>query len=541
MSRLNILMITTHDINPHLGTYAGVWPGAEQSVTPHLDRLAAEGIRFDSAFAAAPVCAPSRSAMMTGCYPTSIGTMHMRTRAVPPADVRLLPEIFRAAGYYTTNRFFTDYQIAVPAVAFDDISPTAHWRGRAEGQPFFAQFHGMRTHESQIYLDDEAFAEATKDVRDDQRHDPAEMMIPPYYPDTPEFRKSWARYLDLITQMDIETGQLLAELEEDGLVDETLVVFVSDHGLGMPRAKRWATESGLREPLIMRCPGVIEAGTVEESIVSLVDLAPTLLTAAGIAVPEVMQGTPLLGSAARPRYVFGGRDRMDEQEDTVRTVRDERFRYIRNYHPDRSGMQHHEYADAMSTWHEFRRLLFEEADQLARGEVPDRLTPLQRSIVAAARPEEELYDVLADPHEEVNLAGNPAFREDLVRLSGALDEWQRELGDLGMIPEPELIESWRPGGQQRVTAAPDIEVSDGRARISCATPGALLGWIPVSEAAGPTPHVQENPDPWTTMLGVDPDRRPWRLCDGSVPVDEPILVKAWRLGYASSAEVEVHL
>ena len=293
--RPNILWISTHDINPHLGAYAGVYPGAEAAVTPNLDRLAAEGARFDRAFATAPVCAPARSSIVTGMFPTAIGTMHMRTRAVPPPEVRLLPEYFREAGYYVTNNWFTDFQVEVPAPAYDDCSPTAHWRNRPDpGRPFFAEFHGLITHESQIYLDDDEFAQRTSHVPQEARHDPDTVTLPPYHPDTPVFRRSWARYLDLITEMDHGVGELLAQLEEDGLAEDTIVVFWSDHGLGMPRGKRWAYDSGLHEPLIMRWPGVVAPGTVRDELVHVMDLAPTMLAAAGIAVPEHMQAVPFL-------------------------------------------------------------------------------------------------------------------------------------------------------------------------------------------------------------------------------------------------------
>src|SRR5262249_52760426 len=162
-----------------------------------------EGARFDNAFAAAPICAPSRSAIMTGCFPTAIGTMHMRTKAVPPPEVRLFTEYFRQAGYYVTNNWFTDFQVPVPLSAFDDCSETPHWRNRPDpGQPFFATFHGMATHESQIYLDDDAFAARTSHVAEADRHDPAQAPLPPYYPGTEVFSRSWARYNDLITEMD---------------------------------------------------------------------------------------------------------------------------------------------------------------------------------------------------------------------------------------------------------------------------------------------------------------------------------------------------
>ncbi len=358
--RPNILWISTHDINPHLGAYTGVFPGAEYAITPNLDRLAREGVRFDNAFAAAPVCAPSRSSIMTGCFPISIGTMHMRAMAVPPPEVRLLPEYFRENGYYTTNNVFTDFQVPVPDSTFDDLSPTAHWRDRPTADtPFFSAFHGLITHESRIYLDDADFAATTANVPDEARHDPDAAPLPPYYPDTEVFRRSWARYNDLITEMDHWAGDILRQLDEDGLTDNTIVVFWSDHGLGMPRGKRWINEAGLHEPLIVRWPGRLEPGSSSD-LVQLMDLAPTMLTLAGLPVPAHMQGSAFISADGRlvaepNEYVYASRDRMDEQEDTSRSVRDKRFRYIRNYHPDRSPMQYCDYPDHLATWREMRR------------------------------------------------------------------------------------------------------------------------------------------------------------------------------------------
>lgn len=539
MSRPHVLWISTHDINPHLGCYADVWPGAQDASTPHLDRLAAEGARYDNALAVAPVCAPSRSSIMTGCFPTAIGTMHMRTKAVPPPDVRLLPEIFRAAGYWVSSTPFTDFQVQTPPVVFDECSPSAHWRHRPDpAQPFFLMVHGMTTHESQIYLDDDAFAAATARLRPEQRHDPDRVSLPPYHPDTEVFRTSWARYHDLVSAMDHEVGDLLAELDEDGLAQDTIVVFWSDHGLGMPRAKRWASEAGLREPLIVRWPGRVAAGQGRAELVHLLDLAPTMLTLCGIEVPEVMHGRPFLDPEGRPlapnRYLYGGRDRMDEQEDTVRTVRDERYRYVRNLHPDRSGMQHLSYADHLHTWAELRRLHVAEAARLAGGELPDELTPLQRSVLAPGRAAEELYDLVADPHETTDLAGSAEHGEALRRLRAALDEWSAEHPDLGLLPERELLAQWSPDGERPVTATPSPHVVGGQVHVACETEGALLGWTDV-----PPGDHESAPDPLATVVGspVDDGRR-WRLVTGpvAVPGGGPLWFRAWRLGYRDSGD-----
>ncbi|HKU12303.1 MAG TPA: sulfatase, partial [Sinomonas sp.] len=492
MKQPNIVWISTHDINPDLGCYVGVWPGAEYAVTPNLDRLAAEGARFDAAFAAAPICAPARSAIMTGCFPTAIGTMHMRTKAVPPPEVRLVPEYFRAAGYWTANNVFTDFQVDLPPTVFDECSPNAHWRNRPNpGQPFFAAFHGMATHESQIYLDDAGFAKATSHVPDEDRHDPAAAPVPPYYPDTEVFRTAIARYFDLITEMDAWVGGILAQLEEDGLAEDTIVVFWSDHGRGMPRAKRWPNEAGLREPLIVRWPGRIGPGTTVADLVHTMDLAPTMLAAAGLPVPSHMHGVPFLnsdGTLVRTpnEFAFGGRDRQGEAEDTSRTVRNSRYRYIRHYHPDRPQMQHNDYPDRLSTWAELRRFAFEESNQLGSGERRSLLSAVQRTLVASNKPPEELYDLASDPHETRNLAADPAHAAVLARMRQALQAWQERYGDLGLIDEETLIEGWRPGGHAHATAAPIVAVASEGLAAACATVGASIAWT-----ADPPGQVRE--------------------------------------------------
>lgn len=539
MNRPNIVWISTHDINPDLGCYTGVWPGAEYAVTPNLDRLAAEGARFDRAFASAPVCAPARSAIMTGCFPTVIGTMHMRTKAVPPPEVKLLPEYFRRAGYYCTNNWFTDFQVDIPPTVFDDCSPVAHWRNRPNpGTPFFAVFHGMATHESRIYVDDEAFEAGTANVGAADRHDPALAPLPPYYPDTAVFRRAWARYADLITEIDHWVGTILDQLEEDGLAQNTIVVFWSDHGKGMPRAKRWATEAGLREPLIIRWPDAIPGGTVRGDLVHTMDLAPTMLRACGLPVPEHMHGVPLVGPDGTfvedpNEYVYGGRDRMDEAEDTSRTVRDQRFRYIRNFHPDRPPMLHTDYPDRLPTWAEFRRIAAEEARQLAHGESRNLFTDLQRTLVAASKPAEELYDLIRDPHESQNLAADPAYAADLDRFRDALARWQGRYGDLGLLDEAELIDSWRPAGLPRTTAAPTVVQTPHGLEAECVTDGASIAWT--TDPPGP---VQDRSPMERAAGSPEMDGRRWHLYSGPVLNNDggQLWFRAWRIGFQPSQE-----
>jgi uncharacterized sulfatase len=546
--RPNIVWISTHDINPHLGCYAGVYPHAEYAHTPHLDRLAAAGVRYDTAIATTPVCGPSRSAVITGMYPTAIGAMHMRTKAVPPPEVRPIPEYLRAAGYYCASSPFTDCQFETPATVFDDFGPQAHWRNRPDpDQPFFAMFHGMATHESQIYADDERFAQNTKRLATAERHDPAAAPVPPHYPDSPVFRQAVARYNDLITAMDYWVGDILRELEEDGLAGNTLVVFWSDHGRGFPREKRWPYEGGLRVPLIARWPGKLAPGAARGEPVCLMDLAATTLAAAQLPIPAHLHARPLFDAQGAPNpeprpYVFSHRDRMGETEDTVRTVRDVRFRYLRNLHPDRPYMQHQEYADRMTaTWQELRQLRFKEADQLNVGLAPTILTPAQRHFLATTKPAEELYDLLADPHETVNLAADPAYAADLQRLRDALDGWQRDYPDLGLLPELELLQRWRPDGEFKITATPDVRFEDGRVVAACATEGAVIGWTadpphPAAEAAAPHPMAAMG----RAVGNPEMDGRAWKVYAGPIPAPHGSLwFRAHRLGYLASEQVSI--
>jgi len=548
MTPPNIVWIATHDINPHLGAYAGVYPGADHAVTPNLDRLAAGGVRFDNAFAAAPICAPSRSAIATGCFPTAIGTMHMRTKAVPPAEVRLLPEYFRQAGYYVTNASFTDFQVPTPPSAYDDCSDGAHWRNRPDpGQPFFAAFQGLITHESQIYLDDDAFAARTAHVADADRHDPATVPLPPYHPDTPTFRRSWARYHDLVTEMDHWAGGILDQLAADGLADDTIVVFWSDHGLGMPRGKRWPNDSGLHEPLLVRWPGRIDPGTSTDQLVHLMDLAPSMLAACGLEVPAHMHGRPFLDTDglvdAGNRYLYAGRDRTGDQEDMSRSVRDRRYRYIRHWHPDRSPMQHCDYPDHLWTWAELRRLGSVEAGQRARGDRRSALSPVQRQLIAPAKPVEELYDMVDDPYETRNLAADPAYADVVARLSDALSEWQHRYGDLGVLAEDELEERWRPGGVWPRTAPPVVVAGADGVRATSPTDGALVVWTatPPTDVDVPDTPADRMGSPRDAIGAPEVDGRYWRIaCPATpVPAGTPVWLKAVRLGWLDSAEVSL--
>lgn len=443
-ARPNLLWITAEDLSPHLGCYSDPY-----ALTPHLDRLAARGVRYTRAFATAPVCSPARSTLITGLHATSLGTQRLRSQFPVDREVRGFPAWLREAGYYCSNNAKTDYNLrdeaAFIADAWNESSPRAHWRNRQPGQPFFAVVNLMTTHQSRtsVWSPEEFEREVGSKLKAIERHDPAAANLPPYYPDTAEARRAWARYHDCITRMDQEVGELLVQLEADGLAQDTIVFFFGDHGMGMPRGKRVLHDSGLRVPLIVFFPekwrhlAPAPAGGDTDRLVSFVDFAPTMLSLADLQVPPHMQGVAFLGlKAGKARqYVHGARDRVDEVFDLSRSVRDERWLYIRNYMPHLSWMQPERYSDGSTFRQEFRRLAA--AGQLGWG---------PQTYAAPRRALEELYDAHADPHQLNNLASDPAHRERLTTLRGELRRWLVETRDVGFLTEPQV---WERIGKER--------------------------------------------------------------------------------------------
>ena len=430
LERPNILWISCEDISPNLGCY-----GDAYASTPNLDRLAAEGIRFSRAFTPAGVCAVNRTGIITGMYPIAYGGQHMRTNIPFPEGVRCFPEYLRQAGYFCTNKSKTDYQSRPNLRQVWDRQGNGHndWRDRRPGQPFFSVINLTITHESQIRHGDGRHADLQQQLRPEQIHDPAKASehLPPIYADTPETRKDWARYHDNISEMDRMVGEILARLEADGLADNTVVMFWSDHGRGLPRGKRWIYESGVHIPLIVRWPGRWSAGTVSEELVSTQDLPPTVLALAGLQPKEYMHGRVFLGARKQPEpeMLFFHRDRMDEALEFMRAVRDRRYKYIRNFEPGRPYAQHIDYMDKMPTLVDLRRLHQE-----------GRLDQAQSQWFRSVKPVEELYDLERDPYETVNLAELPEQQERLRRLRSALERWQVKVGDTSFVPEPILFE-----------------------------------------------------------------------------------------------------
>ena len=416
----NILWLSTEDIGPHIGSYD------EVANTPTLDEFAKRSLVYDTAWSNYPVCAPARTTIIGGMYASANAAGNMRSNVMMPAGVEMFPSYLRLAGYYCTNNSKEDYNYIVPKGTknnpWDESSNKAHYRGRAEGQPFFAVFNFQGTHESKIRVrPHEAIT------------DPAAVKLPAYWPDVPEFRQDFAQYYDNINTMDGWIKKHLDDLEKSGQADNTVVIFFGDHGGGMPRHKRYAGDSGMHVPFIVHVPEKLKqlapaeyrAGARSQRLVGFIDLAPTVLSIAGIKPPEYMQGHAFMGKFETdpPKYLYGFRDRMDERPDISRAVRDERYIYVRNYMPNVPAGQYLSYqfeTPSTSVWNQM--FLDGKLDEV-------------QSRFWQPHPPEEFYDLVDDPDETKNLVDDPTFKDQLERLRKEQLESMIRFGDLGLIPE----------------------------------------------------------------------------------------------------------
>ena len=419
--RPNILWITSEDNGPQYGAY-----GDTYSTSPNIDKLAARGYRYHVAWSTGPVCGASRTALITGVYPASTGGEHMRSMVALPARVRLYPALLREAGYYVTNNAKTDYNYPEVGTVWDESSANGHWKNRPQGKPFFSVFNIQTTHESQTRARPHTWV-----------HDVAKAPVPAHMPNIREAREGWAQYYDKITEMDAIAGQRLAELEADGLADETIVMYFGDHGAGFPRSKRFPYNSGLQVGLVVYVPqkfrnlGPAEAskpGSASDRLVSFVDLAPTLLSLAGVRPPDWMQGRAFMGpfTAPAPEFLYGFRGRADERYDMVRSVRDQRYSYLRNFMPQRPHGQHVAYLFQTPTTAAWKRMY--DAGELKP----------PHTYFFEPKATEELYDLQQDPQEARNLATSAAHRSVLERMRGALDRHMKDTRDVGLLPEYEF-------------------------------------------------------------------------------------------------------
>ncbi|HMO26716.1 MAG TPA: sulfatase [Tepidisphaeraceae bacterium] len=536
--RPNILWFSFEDTSPRFGCYGDAL-ARDAALTPNVDRLAAAGRLYRKCYSTAPVCAPSRFAVITGVYAHTAGAQHMRTthtnrstpgmctpyEVVPPPQVKCIGEYLRARGYWCTNNVKTDYQFVAPASAWDECAPTAHWRNRPDpNQPFFAVFNYDPTHESGMWAE-----------KGDPRTDPRRVEVPPHLVDGPEARRCIARQYDHIADGDARLGQLLEQLEADGVLDNTIIFIWSDHGEGLPRKKRWPLDGGTRVPMIVHAgrrarqalPPAQHDPAVIDDLVSLIALPATVLALTHTPRPPHLQGRAFLGhakSSAR-RYAFSTRDRYDESYDRVRSVRDARWRYVRNYHPELPYLLWIPYSFRHPAMHE-----------LWQAERDGTLTPEQSLLMRPTRPVEELYDLDNDPHELHNLADNPNCQQELKRLRRALDAFLRRYGDRGEEPEAEMVARMWPGGVQPRTQPPvfipitpdlpGIQATIHEAEpISLAAPARVMIHCP-TQGASLTCTTGERWTLYTQPLVLPPGTTTLRA-------------RAHRYGYADSAEVVV--
>ncbi|MCB1123455.1 MAG: sulfatase-like hydrolase/transferase, partial [Verrucomicrobiae bacterium] len=432
-SRPNVLWITWEDISRDLGCY-----GDDYSISPNVDQLAREGVLYTRAWSNAGMCAPARATLITGMYPSSTGAMNMRSEVTLPDNIRGYPEYLRKAGYFCSNHVKMDYNWVAPESTWDTVNSdweNKGWNLRKPGQPFFTIINITDTHSSQLYYrGEERYQERLKRLKPGQLHDPAKVAVPPYYPDTPEVRQDLARYYDNITYADLLVGDILKKLEDDGLADDTIVFYYSDHGRGMPRSKGWLFQTSLRVPFIIRFPEKYKhlapsaPGTTTDRMVSFVDFAPTLLSLCGVEIPDHMQGKAFLGEQeTEPRQLqFAYRDRMDERIDLIRAVWDGKYKYIRNFRSNLPWFHHQtrNYPHKQGSYQVLHQYYAE-----------GKLNEDQAQFMAMSRPREQLFDTDADPYELHNLAGMPEYQNILKRKREQLNRWQHDILDLGFMPE----------------------------------------------------------------------------------------------------------
>lgn len=425
----NIIWIITEDMSQELGCY-----GDKIVQTPNLDKLAAGGVRFTNTFATAPVCSASRSALITAMYQTSIDAQNHRSHRddgyMLPEPVKPITEYFKKAGYYTVlgdvkeegikGYGKTDYNFNLDKSIFDSND----WKDRKHGQPFFAELMVSVTHRGPVWKG--AVQKHQPQI------DPDKVILPPYYPNHSVAREDWATYLESIQVMDSYVGNILKRLDDEGLSENTVVIFTSDHGRCMVRDKQFIYDGGIQIPFLMRWPGQLKAGSVNSDLISAIDISATVLQLAGITPPDHIEGKVLFGeNAIKRKYIVAARDRMDETVDRMRAVRTKKFKYIKNYYPERPYMQPNNYKEKeYPVWNLLKELNSQ-----------GKLTPAQALFVAPTKPAEELYNIKKDPYELNNLAESAKYQKQLIGMRKILGNWIVTTGDKGQYPEKKL---WLP-------------------------------------------------------------------------------------------------
>ncbi|MEP3210622.1 MAG: sulfatase [Maribacter sp.] len=483
---------------------------------PYIESLAKDGVLFTNAYSPVPVCAPARSAIITGMYPTTLGTHNMRTHApwrgvpgkkpyktldipsyspVVPDGVKMFTQYLREKGYYTSNGPKEDYNFKKLASAWDDSGKEHHWSNRKEGQPFFSVFNFSVCHESQIWArgKEQLFLS------------PSKVQVPPYFPDNEIIRHDLAVNYSNLKRLDNQIGQIINGLKADGLYDNSIIFFYGDHGGPFPRHKRAVYETGTKVPMVIKFPNYDKAGSTDDRFISFIDLAPTVLSLAGIEPPKVMQGVAHFGKfevANKPKYSFHSADRFDAIYDRLRAVRSERYKYIKSFDTTKSHGLPVSYREQMPMMRELRRLY-----------KAGKLTKEQALWLHPTKPEEELYDLQNDPYELHNLANLAEMQDTLIHYRKVLNDWIQETNDLGRIPEEELLAKWLPNGKQE--QLPPLEMEDKNDEIR------LLS--KVTDA---------------TILWRQPNDSLWNIYMEPLPKGTLFEAKAERIGYADSEVLE---
>ena len=425
----NVLWVVVEDQSKHYG-----FNGEALVQTPVLDKLCKDGVRFANASVTAPVCSTARSALITGMFQTSIGAHHHRSgrglmKIQKPAHVKLIPELFKKAGYYTclgtighvsgtinpkhkSRLGKSDYNFEWDLSVFD----AGEWSGRKKGQPFFAK----------ICLSGGKARSQARSSKEIPHVEASKVTLPPYYPRHPEVLEDWAAYLDTFSLMDKQVGQIVDRLKKEGEFENTVLFFITDHGVSHARGKQFCYDEGMMIPFFVHAPGRVKSGTVRKDPVLHIDLAATSLYFAGIEIPEYMEARPLFGPDAQARkFAVSARDRCDETYDRIRAVRTQRFKYIRNGYPERPHLQPCAYKDNKATYLAIR-------DWGKKGKLNDLQ---QRLLLAPSRAPEELYDLKTDPWELKNLADEPKHAKTLLKMRKTLDQWIKQTGDQGQKVE----------------------------------------------------------------------------------------------------------
>ena len=519
---LNIIWISCEDIGPILSTY-----GSETINTPNIDRIAAEGVKYTNAYSTVGVCAPSRFSIITGMYPARLGAHNMRTgnhnnfkapedvfhkldkgildkfgknvpeyEVVTPSYVKLFPEYLRAENYYCVNDNKCDYQFNAPFTTWDDVFGGGSYKNAPKGAPFFYVKNFYTTHESRIWL--------RKDKP--MTVNPSEVPIPDYYPDIPVVRRDIARKYSNIEALDKEVGQLLKQLETDGVLDNSIIFFWSDHGGNLLRQKRAVGNSGLHVPLLIRYPNGFRAGEVDDRLVSLMDLGPTVMSLLGIAPPEHLDGKAFAGEyeQAPRKLIFGSADRFDESTDMQRSVLDGRFVYIKNFMPELPLIYRNKYREQIPM---NAKLIALNQEKKLKGNAS--------YIFMNTKPQEEFYDLQNDPYEVHNLADDPKYSKKIEGYRLALKDWQSGIGDKGFIPEHDLIKSFWPEMKQPITENVTFEKDKtGTLKLNSSTTGASIGY----------------------QIGDGIGTNHWNLYYKPIRIDknQKVVARAIRIGYKTS-------